>query len=90
MALSSRKVAREFPSKEIKARPLSLRLFQVLLIAVINKSGQGLVSLSVSADKAAKSVGLGCLVELASHRVDVGNINLHAAEVVGGQDAVGP
>ena len=54
-----------------------------------NKSGEGLVTLGVAANEAGDSVGLGRLVELSSG-INVGHVDLDTAEVIGGQDAVGP
>ena len=58
-------------------------------LVVLGKISQGLVTLSVSTDEATESVGIGGLVVLAGHGVNVGNIDLHTAEIIGSEDAVG-
>ena len=44
----------------------------------------------MSTDETTKSVGRGSLVVLASLGVNVGNIDLHTAEIISSEDAVGP
>lgn len=44
----------------------------------------------MATDEAAESEGRGGLVVLTSDGVDVGNVDLHAPEVIGGKDTVGP
>ena len=83
-------VALKFPSQESEASPDSLRLFEVGGVGLLRQGGQSLVTLGVAADKAADAVSLGGLVEFASNRVNVSHIDLHGAEIIGGQDAVGP
>ena len=88
-ALSNTDVARKFPPQGARRGSLLL-ITLALLAAVLYQSEQSLVGLCMTTNKSRKSVSFGGLIKLAGHRVNVGDINLHAAKVVGGQDAVSP
>ena len=66
------------------------RIMRARLRVLGDKSGKSLVTLGVTADESADAVSIGGLVELAGYRVDVGNRDLDTAEIIGGQDTVGP
>ena len=61
-----------------------------LVASPLDKGGKRLVSLGMATDKAAKTIGCGCLGVATSVGVNVTNVDLDRAKVVGGQNTVSP
>ena len=59
-------------------------------VILVHQRSEGLISLSMTTDKTTHCIGLRSLVEFASGRINVGNVDLHTTEVVGRQDSVSP
>ena len=65
-------------------------LTKYLVAALLDKGRKRLVSLGMATDKAAKTIGCGCLGVATSVGVNVTNVDLDRAKVVGGQNTVSP